>query len=73
MVIAPATTYGSPRALQMDKASVDRIDNHKGYVPGNIQFVCMIANFAKNVFSESDLLMFCSAVAKHQELIEFAA
>lgn len=36
-------------------ASIDRIDSSKGYVKGNVQFVSVIANFAKN--SYSDLLM----------------
>jgi len=51
-----------------DAASLDRIDSKKGYVVGNIQFVAMIANFAKNNFSEDDLLRFCEAVVLHNAI-----
>jgi len=47
------------------RASVDRRDNSLGYVKGNIQFVALIAQLAKNVFSESDVLDFCRSVAQH--------
>lgn len=45
-------------------ASLDRIDSNKGYVPGNIQWVCLIGQYAKNSFSEKDLLIFCEAVSR---------
>lgn len=44
------------------QCSVDRIDNSKGYIVGNIQLVCLIANYAKNTFSENDLIDFCKAL-----------
>jgi len=34
------------------RASVDRIDSSKGYVPGNIQIVAQMVNFAKNKFDD---------------------
>lgn len=46
-----------------NQASVDRIDNSKGYVKGNLQFVAIIANYAKNQFSEKELIEFCQAVS----------
>lgn len=36
--------------------SVDRIDSSKGYVLGNIQLVCNIYNYAKNIWSDDDVL-----------------
>ena len=45
------------------QASIDRINNLQGYVPGNIQFISVIANYAKNSFSEEDLFKFCNAVS----------
>jgi hypothetical protein len=51
------------------QASIDRIDNNKGYIQGNIRIVSVIANFAKNRFSDEELIAFCHAVAnqhKHQ-------
>ena len=58
--VVSAKTARSPNV-----ASLDRIRTAEGYVAGNIQFVAMIANFAKNNFSEDALLEFCRAVAKH--------
>lgn len=37
--------------LHPRRASLDRIDSSLGYVPGNVQFVSVIANYAKNSFS----------------------
>ena len=46
-----------------DRASVDRIDSTKPYTRGNIQFVSLIAQYAKNRWSDVELLNFCRAVA----------
>lgn len=46
-----------------DRASLDRIDSSKGYIKGNVQFVSMIAQFAKNKFTEDQLLEFCKSVS----------
>ena len=47
-------------------ASLDRIDSTKGYIPGNLRFVCVMANLARNRFSDEELKEFCRAVAgKH--------
>lgn len=48
------------------KASLDRIDNSKGYHLGNIQFVSHMANMAKWAYSEQQLLEFCKAVTSHK-------
>jgi hypothetical protein len=50
-----------------DSASLDRFDNSKGYSRGNIQFISLIANYAKNQFSAQELIDFCKAVAKNWE------
>lgn len=44
-------------------ASIDRIDSSKQYTKDNIQWVCLIANYAKNEFNESDVILFCKSVA----------
>lgn len=44
------------------RASVDRIDRKIGYTVDNIQFVSVMANYAKNEFSSEDLINFCTAV-----------
>lgn len=51
---------GSPR-----NASLDRIDDTKGYVQGNVRFVCVMANYARNTYSDQDLIGFCRDVSKH--------
>lgn len=43
-------------------ASLDRIDNSKGYVRGNIRFVALIANYARNAFTDEDVVSFAKAV-----------
>ena len=32
-------------------ASIDRLDNAKGYIKGNIQFLCLGINYMRNTFS----------------------
>lgn len=60
-----ARTSGHRIGRSPRKASVDRKDSKQGYVPGNIQFVSMMANFAKNDFTEDQLREFCEAVYKN--------
>ncbi|NDB59958.1 hypothetical protein EB001_16140, partial [bacterium] len=45
------------------QASLDRIDNNKGYVKGNVRFVALIFNYARNNFSDEQVLEFCKQVA----------
>jgi hypothetical protein len=42
--------------------TVDRIDNERGYEPGNIQIVCYMYNCAKNRFNHEDVLTFAREV-----------
>ena len=46
------------------RASLDRIDNTRGYVPDNVRFVCVMINYAKNRFSEQVLGEFIAAVSQ---------
>jgi len=48
-----------------NRASLDRIDSNKGYTVDNIQFVSLMAQYAKNSFSEEELFTFCEAVTKN--------
>ena len=45
-----------------DRASLDRIDSSKGYIKGNIQFVSLIAQYAKNNWDGKVILEFADAV-----------
>ena len=46
--------------------SIDRIDCNLGYTKDNIQLVCMIANFAKNNFTDEQLFDFCKSVIENK-------
>lgn len=48
-----------------NQASIDRIDSSLGYVRGNIEFVCLMANMAKNVWTRKDVLDFCKRVSEN--------
>ncbi len=60
----PPTTYRGGLS-KPNRASVDRIDSSKPYVRENIQFICLMAQFAKNRWSENEFLDFCKAVANN--------
>jgi hypothetical protein len=44
-------------------ASLDRIDNAIGYMQGNVRFVSLMANYARNNFTDEQVFEFCRAVA----------
>lgn len=45
-----------------DRASLDRIDSKKGYIKGNIQFVSLISQYAKNDWNGEVIFEFANAV-----------
>ena len=63
-------SYTDQLPLTPDRASLDRIDSTKGYVKGNIQFVAVMAQYAKHGFTEQELLGFCKRVVEHGSGIE---
>ena len=50
------------RHFTMDKMSLDRIDSAKGYVKGNVQFVCLGINYAKNRWSDTEMKLFIERI-----------
>ena len=52
-----------------DRASLDRIDSSKGYVKDNIQFVALIAQYAKNGWNGDVIRTFCEAVVKKTKVL----
>ena len=46
-------------------ASLDRIDNTKGYVKGNIQWVHKVINLMRNKHSVSDFVSWCKKVVEN--------
>jgi len=51
-------------------ASLDRIDSSKGYIKGNVEFVCLSVNFAKSDFTKNQILEFFDTNSK-ENLIEY--
>jgi hypothetical protein len=66
LVNLASTTECETTPITIYRASVDRIDSSKGYTCDNIQFIAVIANFAKNVFTEQDLINFCRDVYQYR-------
>ncbi|BAY25017.1 hypothetical protein NIES2100_48160 [Calothrix sp. NIES-2100] len=67
LILLPCTTDYENTLLTINRASVDRIDSTQGYTLDNIQFVAVIANFAKNAFTEEELINFCYDVARYKK------
>jgi hypothetical protein len=56
MELPKNTKNHSKKSLK--KASLDRIDSSKGYIKGNVEFVCMAINLAKNNHTKEDMISF---------------
>ena len=46
-------------------ASLDRINNSKGYIEGNLQWVDKMVNIAKQTYTQEEFIEMCMKVAKH--------
>jgi hypothetical protein len=55
---------------QMPYNGIDRIDNSKGYVPGNVVSCCKICNLAKRTMSVNDFMEWIKQVYAHSVLGE---
>lgn len=47
-------------------ASLDRIDNSKGYMRGNVRFISVMANLARQTFTDEQVRNFCKAVVNNE-------
>ena len=64
----PISTTGKwPECEWSHRASLDRIDSSKGYVKGNVRFIAVIANYARNSHTDGELIRFCKAVTRMAE------
>ena len=61
-MILPKSTSENNNLQSLKKASLDRIDSSKGYVIGNVEFVCRAINYAKNSFSKKEMREFLSEI-----------
>jgi len=50
-------------------ASIDRIDSEKGYIRGNIQYISITSNHAKNSMSHRQMLDFCNLIIENKKPI----
>ena len=57
-MILPRNTLEYNKTKSLMKASLDRIDSSKGYVEGNVEFVCCAINLAKNDFCKEAVVDF---------------
>jgi hypothetical protein len=48
-------------------ASLDRINNQKGYIQGNIQWVHVDVNFMKQDLSQDEFIQYCNLISKVYE------
>jgi hypothetical protein len=46
----------------LHSASLDRIDSSKGYVKGNVEFVCLFINLGKNGFTKDEVKEFLQRI-----------
>jgi len=62
LILRPARKRGGKDPYQ---ASVDRIDSSLGYTPGNIEFVALWVNYAKNSWSREETMSFLNRYAEY--------
>ncbi len=62
----PITLPGIGKNRQKKTASLDRIDNNRGYTLDNIQWVHKDINLMKRILSQARFIQLCMAVAIHQ-------
>jgi hypothetical protein len=47
-------------------ASLDRIDNTKGYIKGNVQWVHKSVNLMKNKYNQQEFIQWCKLISRHR-------
>lgn len=47
------------------QASLDRLDNSRGYVEGNVALTCVAANLARNAYTPEQFFAFCRDLPTH--------
>jgi hypothetical protein len=50
-----------------NRPSLDRIDNAKGYHIGNVRLIWYMANMAKHMYTDEQLVRFCEYVIEHHK------
>lgn len=63
LILPSHTNYNDPLVT----ASLDRIDSQKGYIKGNVQFISIAANYAKNSMTHEQMLKFCLLIYENKK------
>jgi hypothetical protein len=66
-LIWPKCTHYKSKHGREGTASIDRIDNTKGYIKGNIQIVHKYINIMKQRYSQNDFIDMCRKVAEYMD------
>ena len=61
-MILPDSKRSFRKCRSIEKPSLDRIDTTKGYIKGNVEFVCQGINFAKHDYSKEEVLQFINKI-----------
>jgi hypothetical protein len=64
----PRNSMGWEKGAAPKSASLDRIDQSRGYVQGNVRFVALIANLARWMWTDEQLIRFCESVTEHNRV-----
>jgi len=68
---ADIEAMASPNEGVNNTASLDRIDNSTGYVPGNVQWVTTMVNMCKHKYTQEEFIQMCLDVSrKYYEMVE---
>jgi hypothetical protein len=65
LVLPKHTGFNDP----LYTASLDRIESSKGYVKGNVQYISITANHAKNSMSHEQMINFCNLIVENKKPI----
>lgn len=65
MLVFPCN-YCGHLDLKVRLNGIDRIDNSKGYITGNVVPCCKYCNYAKNMLSIDEFISMCHRVVKYQ-------
>ena len=63
----PLTLLADGKGHKLTNASLDRIDNDKGYTRDNVRFVCWVVNIMRHNQRDDELLSWCYKIIKHNE------
>lgn len=61
-MILPRNSKEQIGVKSLKKASLDRIDSSRGYLKGNVEFVCCAINMAKNSFTRKQMKEFLAEI-----------